>query len=137
MKYLNQDGFVALISAIIISVMLLIIAVTIGMTGIFGRFNVLDSESKERSIGLAEACVDTAILKLSIDKDYLLIPADHSIPIIGSDTCNIVSILPISIPRNFPITIQTQAIVNKSYTNLVVVIDSDYAIVSWEEESSF
>jgi len=131
----QQSGFIALISAIIISVLLLTIAVTIGMTGIFGRFNVLDSESKERSAALAEACADTAILKLSIDQDYVLTSADHNISIIGTDTCDIYS-LP-NTPRTFPITIQTQGIVNKSYTNLIVIIDADYSIASWEEVAHF
>jgi len=130
----QQSGFIALISAIIISVLLLIIAVTIGMTGIFGRFNILDSESKERSSALAEACADMAILKLSGNKDYVLIdPDDHNIPV-GSDTCDIYAL---STPRTFPITIQTRGVINKSYTNLIVVIDSDFTIVSWKEVPTF
>jgi len=132
----EESGFIALISAIIISALLLTLAVTIGLTGIFGRFNILDSESKERSLALAEACADTVILKLSVDQDYVLTAADHNITVIGSDTCNIVSISPVP-PRSFPITIQTQGVINKSYSNLIVVIDADYAIVSWKEVNHF
>ena len=136
MNALTQQGFVALISAIIISALLLTITITMGMTGIFSRFNVLDSESKERSSALAEACADEAIMKLASDKDYKLVsPDDHNIAV-GSDTCDIVSLSPAT-PRSFPITIQTRGVINKSYTNLVVTINSDYGIDSWEEVSNF
>ena len=129
----NNKGFIALMSAIIISFVLIVITVTIGMTSFFGRVNVLDTELKERSSALAEACVDTAILKLSTNQDYLLVPADHSITVTGSDTCDIFSLSPTP-PRTFPITIKTQAkINNKVYTNFVIIIDSDYNIVSWDE----
>lgn len=123
----NQSGFMALMSVIIISVLLLIIAVTIGMTGIFGRFNVLDSESKERSLALAEACADTAILNLARSQPQLT-PV-----LVGLDSCEIVSVT----SQGTGNIIQTRAIINKSYTNLIVVIDSDYDIVSWREVANF
>lgn len=129
-----QNGFIALISAIIISALLLIITIATSMTGIFGRFNILDSESKERSTALAEACADTAILEIttavySIDKIIFVGPS-------SADRCKIISSL-----ENQPIvsetTITTQAIINKAYTNLIVVIDSNYNIISWDEVATY
>ena len=128
----HNSGFIALISAIIISVLLLVITVTVSMTGILARFSVLDAESKERSIALAEACADNAILKLATNIDYALLATDHNIPV-GSDTCDIVSISPAP-PRSGLITIKTQGIFNKAYTNIKAVIDSDdFTISSWGE----
>lgn len=123
----RQTGFIALISAIIISVLLLTITFTVSMTGLWGRFNILDAESKERSSNLAEACADIAILNLAQSQPQPLNPVH-----VESDECNIVSITPGS-----QTTIKTQAIINKAYTNLVVVINSDYSIVSWNEVLNF
>jgi len=127
----QQKGFIALTSAIIISVLLLAITVSLGFSGFFTRLNILDSESKERSVALAEACIDTAILKLANSTDYVLVSADHVIPV-GTDTCNIISLAP-NPSRSFPITIQTQACINKSVTNLEVIIDDNLDITSYKE----
>src|ERR1035437_3862474 len=110
-KRKNDSGFIALMSAIVMSAILLLIASTLSFTGFSGRLNILDSEYKEKSSALAEACMDTAILKIANNKDYILIaPNDHNI-LVGSDSCNIVSLSP-NTPRIFPITIKTQALVN-------------------------
>src|SRR3989344_8321294 len=66
----SNKGFVALISAIIISVILLLIATNLSLTGFYSRSNILDGELKEISSGYAEACVDTALLKLANDSGY-------------------------------------------------------------------
>lgn len=135
MNQSSNGGYIAIVSAIVISVLILAVTLTLGFTGFFGRFNILDAESKERSSALAEACADNAILKLSNDKDYVLVAADHTIAV-GTDTCNIVSFSP-NPPRIGSITIKTQAIVNKAYTNLIVVVDSSFNIVSWQEAPTF
>ncbi len=130
-----QKGYIALTSAIIISILLLTIAVSLGFTSLLGRLNIVDSESKERSSALAEACINTAMLKIANNKDYVLTNSDHAI-LVGNDTCNVVSLSP-NPPRNFPITIHTQAVINKAYTNLEVKIDSDFKIISWQELPNF
>jgi hypothetical protein len=126
----KQGAFIALISAIIISVLLLIITVSTSLTGIFGRFNVLDSESKERSVALAEACADTAILETTtgiygVDEEKDIGPTIQ-------DKCTIVS-AELDEPAVGQTLIKTQSGVNKAYTNLRIVIDGDYSIISWEE----
>ena len=64
----TNSGFIALFSVIIISFVLLIVAVTLNFTGFSGRFNILDSESKERSNALAEACIDSGRLAIALDE---------------------------------------------------------------------
>ena len=132
-----QQGFIALMSAIVISVLLLAITLTLGLTGFFGRFNVLDSESKERSIALAEACGDSAILKLSQNVSYIPSPAFNFATqtggenvMVNSDKCVIVSVDTSGTLK----TIKTQAVINKAYTNLRIIIDtSAFTIQSWDE----
>ena len=43
----RNKGFIALISAIVISVILLLIAANLSLTSFYGRSNILDSELKE------------------------------------------------------------------------------------------
>ncbi len=64
--------------------MLLIVAVSLNFSGFSGRFNILDSESKERSNALAEACIDRARLVLAVDTSTTA--SDVEI-YIGDETC--------------------------------------------------
>lgn len=123
----NNSGFVALISAIIISVILLLIATNLSLTGFYDRSNILDSELKERSSALAEACADTALLKLANDPNYI---GGETITVSGSDTCTIDPTI-LSDPRTFI----TKADYNNTYfTKLKIVVDvASVSVASWEE----
>jgi len=128
----DQKGYIALMSAIVISVLLLAITVALGLSGFFGRFNIIDSESKERSAALAEACVDQAILEITSGL-YRATSAMINIGLGASDQCII-----LSSAKDFPTPgrtlIKTQAIINQSYTNLHVIIDNaTLDVVSWQE----
>ena len=129
-KKKNRNGFTALMATIIISVILFLIASTLSMTGFAGRLNILDSEYKERSVALSEACVDVALLKLAGDQTYT---GNVSVPV-GLDTCNIQSID----PNINPIIIKTKATFQKAVTNLEVKVSkSDLSVVSWQEVPNF
>jgi hypothetical protein len=126
----KQDGFIALTSAILISVILLAITLTISLSGYFARFNVFDSESKERTVALAEACGDSAILEVSGG-----IYSTNKIVNVGpatDDKCTIVS-AQADQPATGQFMIKTQSVVNKVYTNMVIVLDSTFTITTWEE----
>ncbi len=56
----TSGGFIALFTVIIISFTLLLMATTLNFAGLAGRFNIFNSESKERSANLAFACVEGA-----------------------------------------------------------------------------
>ncbi|KND51767.1 MAG: putative hemagglutinin/hemolysin-related protein [Parcubacteria bacterium C7867-001] len=64
-------GFIALISAVVISTILLGLATTLANTTFFSRFDVLNSEYKRISLGLAEACVHSALSKIGVDYNYV------------------------------------------------------------------
>ena len=125
-----QQGYIALVSVIVISALLIGISSVLSFTGFFGRFNVLDSEFKEVSIGLAEACAEQAILILADNPSYS-VPAGGETYNVGSETCLIDDITPSSWPR----TIYAQGVFHDSYTNLQVVVSTpaNVTVTSWQE----
>lgn len=79
----NNQGFIALLSVIIISFVLLLIAVTMNFSSFTSRFNILESEYKEKSSALAEGCTQIAHLKIVENTTF----TGTSTEIIGTDTC--------------------------------------------------
>lgn len=131
-KYKNR-GFIALVSAIIISVVLLVFTATLSYSLFFARYVILESEYKERSLALAEGCVDVALLKLANDPNY----TGNELVTIGSDICTIRAI-----GGSSNKVIETQAIFPQSntgaYTDLRVTVDPNtLAVISWNEIASF
>ncbi len=86
----QKKGFIALMSVIIITFVLLLLGISLGFTGFFGRLNIFDSELKVRSNALAEACIEVAILKIAEDPAY----SQGSISVIPVDaeSCYIFSV---------------------------------------------
>lgn len=122
-------GFAALMSAIIISLSLLVMVTAVSYRGFAARFTILESELKETSVFLAEACVQTALLKIT---RYVSYSGNETIPV-GSLECRIGNITgPISAR-----TIRASASFRGAHTNLVVVVDAsrlpEVAIIAWEE----
>ena len=130
----EKNGFIALISAIIISAALLSAISALSFTSYFIRFDILEAEYKDQSAGLAEACVETALLKLANDNAYST--TNEEIPV-GVHKCTIVLID----PSVSPIEIRTSADVNNFYTNYlvksIIAADGTPTIASWEEVANF
>ena len=113
-----RRGFVALISTIIISLLLITITVTFNLNGFFGRFNILDNENKEITNSLAEACLDTALLRLTQNPAYTpdpSVPGDQTVGV-GNTVCKIRLINPGG--TTWPKTIQVVASQSHAFTNL-------------------
>ena len=130
----NKKGFIALISAIIIASMLLSLTITVSTASIFGRLNLLDSESKERSANLAEACVNQAILEISQG----IYPQNKTI-FVGpntEDTCTIIKTSQNELLLEQSL-IKAQSAINHAYSNLLFVVDGNYSIISWKECTNF
>ncbi len=134
----TQSGFVALISSIIIASLLIAITLALNLSGFFGRFNILDSQLKEISLSLAEACADMAILKLQNDSSYSPPAPPGEVVAVGSDQCNIWSVSPTG---SWPKTIKVQGKYPPSgsksaYTNLQITVSepiSEVVVNSWTE----
>ncbi|MDP1689247.1 MAG: hypothetical protein Q8L47_03930 [bacterium] len=126
----RNEGFIALMSSVIIAAVILVFTVTLSYSSFFVRFNLLDSEFKDRSVALAEGCVDSALLNYAINSSY----SGNEFLNIGSDSCFVRPIY----ESGSNINIETQAIFQNSYTNLKVTINKiSLAVVSWSEVPHF
>ncbi|MDD4988822.1 MAG: hypothetical protein PHV42_00135 [Candidatus Pacebacteria bacterium] len=122
----NSGGFIALVSVILISAVLLAILLSLNMSSFFTRFNILDSENKKRSEFLAEVCLDTARMNLLEDKTY----SGGETIFQGEDSCKI---CPIGFSVG-TIHLETRAVVSSSHTNLKALLNSsNMSILSFEE----
>ena len=134
---IKKNGFVALITSIVLSAILLTVAIALNQIGFLTRGEILDSEYKTRSSALAEACADIALLKLAANPAYS--GGEPSIAV-GSDTCAIGVV-----SQNTPISGQTTIITSAVFpassvtsqnavTKLKIVVQSsDLKTVSWDE----
>jgi len=125
----SESGFVVLISTMILSAILLAMVFSVSFSGFFTRFNLLDSENKERSLSLAEACANLAILKRFEDSSYL----GNETLVIGSEKCKVRLIM---VPSD--IIIETTASKSGSFSNIRVNLNPvTFSITRWREVGSF
>ena len=130
----RHSGYIALTSVIICSLLLLAVTAVIGMSSYFGRFAIVKEEFKQQSNALAEACVDYALAQLKINPTAYS-GNETAIPV-GSNTCQVGSITPGG--NEWPKIIQAQGAYpqqtdERSFTTLLVTVDSNFNIISWEE----
>lgn len=141
----TTSGFIALMSVIIISAILLVLVFTLGVSSFFNRFDALDAENKRISLGLAEACVNVAMLKIAQNPNYGTtppLPAGGECVSVG-DTCSaaaskkVCKICTVTPVATFPKTIETRAVYNGAYTNLSVAVDNsvpgNFTVNAWSE----
>ena len=129
-----KGGFIALFTAIIISIVLLLVSVSLNRGGYLTRGEALDAEYKNRSLALAEACAQKAMFSLAYDPTYTGVEPSVAV---GSDTCSIGAIsfagsqYTINTGAVFP---ATSVAGQGAVTRLQVVVNSaDFSLVSWEE----
>lgn len=129
---MNQ-GFIALISIIIIGAVILAVTIGLSLRSIGETDMALSGELSNRALALADACAEDALLKLKNDLNY---SGNESI-IIGGESCDI---LAIGGSGNFNRTINTQSAVS-GYTKKIKVevpqISPAMEIASWEEVADF
>lgn len=125
---MQYRGFIALMTAIIISVVLLTIVTTSSFTGFYGRFNVLDAELKSRSAAAADACADMALLKLAqnIEPSGVLSPALNAL-----DECRVSAVTVSGAEKRFVVQATSS---QSAVTNLSIRVDTtDFSILEWQE----
>lgn len=113
-------GFIALMSAVIISAILMVVVVAGSMSGFATRFNLLDGEAKEGSAALVDACVDILLSRLAQG----LTPNDP----VTQASCRIL---------NAASPYQISATYDRAHTDALVDVDASNAIVSWQEVGNF
>lgn len=129
--YQKNSGFIALISSVIISVVLLLTITTLSFNGYYNRFNVFESEMKERSQALAKACINIALLRIVSGEKYT---GNTAISISDTESCRVGEITHQSGMYSF----KTSAEHYNSQTNYKVTVnDADFSIKSLEETATF
>ena len=126
----RNDGYIVLTSVIIISVILIAVTAALSYVNYFSRFNVLQSEYKEKSAALAEACVAFAKTRLSGNLNY---SPNNEVVLLSSnisDACTVVSVA--NAPPNK--IIKTQSQYQKAFTTYSITINANtFAVVSFIE----
>jgi hypothetical protein len=84
----SQRGFVALISSIILSIILLGLTVRVSSSNFSARANALHAEFKSISVALARSCSQSALLRLS--QEYWYVPEESGdLIIVDEEKCTI------------------------------------------------
>lgn len=126
----RENGYIAIVSAVILTIVILTIAISFSSSNFLGRFDSGFFESKEATSAYAQGCIEYTLLKLSIDSGY----AGNESVAIASSTC---TIRPITTGGGQKI-IQTYAIVDNKTTNLEITVDENtLETILFREVSSF
>ncbi len=123
----TQHGFVALLSIIIMSVVLLATTLSLAQFGIASRYFILDLENKSASERLAEACVHVARIAAYNDP---LTNLTNRVVAVGDESCTITSITPDGDESIIEVA-GTRGNAETSYR--VIVDNTDGGFVSWTE----
>jgi len=126
-------GFIALISVLVISAVVLVIGIGVSLRSV-GESNMsLGEQESNRARALANLCAEQALMKL---ESFLNYSGDESI-IIGSESCYI---LAVGGTGNLNRTVQASSTVS-NYTKKVQVVITQISPVmqlsSWEEVADF
>src|SRR3989344_9440055 len=126
----KSSGLIAIVTAIILSFLIILVATVLGSSALFSRSNDVDFLSKQSSYFLARSCLDQALLELAGNSDY----SGNEVIAIDSYQC---TINPVETSGSNKI-IKATAQVNSAVTNLkLTVVSTTFATVSLEEVSSF
>jgi hypothetical protein len=129
MTHHQPRAFVALMSVVIISAILLMYVFVLSSSSFFARFDSLDRENKRISLSRAESCVNAALLKIAQDAAYA--PTAPETVTVSGGTCTICQ-------GTNSTNVLTRAVHNGAYTNIratVAVVSGTYTITSWSEDA--
>jgi hypothetical protein len=110
----SDKGFVVLISVILISAILLLSILSTSNDAIATRFNLLNSEDKIESFGLARSCLEIVLVRLAENFDFRPGAFGDSIQI-EEDSCEITSITK---DNSDELIVKTKGMKNQAATNL-------------------
>lgn len=131
-RHMKEGGFIALISVLILSTVLLATTLSLAQFGIANRYFILDLEQKAASVKLAEACVHISRITAYNNPVYVL-----TSPVffeIGGGVCSVYSMS----VAGTATTIEATARVGDAVTNLRVVMDhTNGDFLCWREVQTF
>ena len=131
-------GFVALMSILIISAILLTLVYTLNASSFFARLDALGAENKRTSLGLAEACVNSAMLKVAQGTTPSNLCVSLGGTCGGTDPQKVCKICSSSVSGGIA-TVRTRARYNGTFTNLEVkftTTPSNFVVTSWKENET-
>lgn len=126
----TAKGYIAIVTAILISFLMLLLAVTFGASSLLGRFEAVDYSSKRTSYFVARSCLDHARLELALDSSYA---GDENVAV-DTHQC---TVRPLTTQGSNTI-IEATAIINGQTTNLsLTVLTAELTTVSFAEVADF
>lgn len=84
-----KRGYVAIVSALILTALLSIIALALSYSALFTRYDTQILNARKNSKFLAESCLQIALLKLAASSTY----AGNELETVGSSTCQIFAVV--------------------------------------------
>ena len=125
----SENGYIAITTSIVLSLVLMLVAISLGSANLFTRLNVSDFSNKQLSYFIARSCLNQSLLKLADSPSYT---GDETLNI-SAETC-VLSAITTSPPNTI---IQAKAVVNGATTNLKLTVNSSsLSTVSLEELST-
>lgn len=121
----SEQGYIALITAIILGVTLLVAVLSFAFIIFFSKESATQAILKEDSYFAARACIEQALINITVDPSYT---GGENISV-GSDQCTISSVTEDGI--NYLIT--TTATIERSTTILELTVDGTLDVVSFVE----
>ncbi len=125
-QHSHNRGYIAIVTGIIMSMILLFIVISASTTGLMSRNAKLDFDNKYASYFLAESCLERARLRLG--ENYVGYVGNETLFISGA-TCSILPIETFGLNK----IIKARASVYGATTNLKLTIDQSLGQVSFEE----
>ncbi len=116
----REQGFIALITVLILSVVLMVGVISLSQFGVITRYSLLDIENKMRSENLANACISFARLSIVTDPDDTITNKD--VPL-GEYVCRIESLV-VNSPTNGTNRVKVSAAVSGATTNYQVDVNT-------------
>ncbi len=82
----TKGGFIALVSTLVISAVLMVLMFSVNTSSFYARFDALGGEYKRTALGLSESCVNAALLKVAQNYNYTLAAGGETVAV-GPDLC--------------------------------------------------
>ena len=140
---IRERGFIALLSVIVISAMLLTFVYTLNTASFFSRADALQAEDRRTSLVLAEACIEAGMLKLVQRADY--VPASGGDCVGVADTCGVSGAAQICSICSVEASLNTRTIVARAafhgaYTTIRVegtLMPHGFSVTRWSKPSLY
>ena len=126
----SRSGYIAITMSIVVTLFLLLLAISLGSSNLFTRSSLSDVYSKQFSYFIARSCLNYALLQLA---DSSLYEGNETVDVSG-ETCSIATIT----TDGANSIIMAEAQINSVATNLRLTVNTlTLSTVSLEEVASF